>query len=64
LGELVEIADTPAGLGPYGPVLPPCSEDVAQLIGLGGPFGAAIQPFGAEPEFTVSAAIMVTYSLR
>jgi uncharacterized protein YggE len=63
LGSLIELSQAPAQQ-PYGPPAPPsCSEDIVELIALGGPYGAVLQPLDAEPEFTVKAAVAVTYAV-
>ena len=64
LGELMELSQALVQQ-PYGPPAPPsCTEDVVELIALGGPYSGALQPLDAEPEFTVKAAVSVTYTVQ
>ena len=65
LGGLVGLSDSALAVSPYPPAtaVTSCSEDFARRVALGGPYGPALQPFDAEPEFTIEAAILATYAM-
>jgi len=62
LGGLAGVSEPP-GVPGYGIGLTPCTEDLATLINVGGPYAIGLKPLGAEPEFTVTAAVTVAYEL-
>jgi len=62
LGGLAGVLESP-GVPGYGIGLTPCTEDLATLLSVGGPYAIGLKPLGAEPEFTVTAAVTLTYEL-
>lgn len=63
LGGLLALSDAAPQPGPF-PVSNPCSEDVAATVGLGnGPYGLALKPLDAKPEFSLTTAVSVTFAI-